>query len=71
MSRLIGDGNGSMPARYAYDNDKSTIKVASYRKQANPLNYSVADCSVTDSGCVAGKTSHAVGDITSPGYENW
>ncbi|MHB1135882.1 MAG: multiheme c-type cytochrome [Coriobacteriia bacterium] len=72
MSRLIGDSNDSMPARYAYNNDKTTIKVGSFRKQANPLNYTTADCTVTSSGCVKSTSPHPTTDGTAAnGFENW
>ncbi|MDP2401883.1 MAG: hypothetical protein Q8M66_07890, partial [Actinomycetota bacterium] len=70
MSRLIGDGDGSMPARYAYNNDKRTMYVSSFNKRTDPNTYTKADCSLTTQGRTAcATTQHPQGSNTS--IENW
>jgi hypothetical protein len=69
MSRLIGDGDGSMPARFSYNNDKRTSYIASFRKSADPNQYSKASCTLTEYGRIACGTTHALG--SDPAMENW
>jgi hypothetical protein len=63
MSRLIGDTDGTMPARYAYQSNKSNIVIRSFNKQTDGT-YRRQDCYVTVSGC----TQH---NTASYGGENW
>ena len=60
MSRLIGDGDGSMPARYAWNNDKGTMTVTGFTKRS-PGAYGTSDC---EANCYADHQN------TSP-QENW
>jgi hypothetical protein len=72
MSRLLGDGDGAMPARYAYDNNKSTMYIASFTKRLDPNTYVKGDCTVTTSGnpsCGTSVGGHASG--SNAGMENW
>jgi hypothetical protein len=78
MSRLIGDGEGpsggpsAMPVRYAYNNDKRTMYVASFNKKADPSTYAKGDCSVTSQAgatCGGGGQRHVTGNNAS--LENW
>jgi len=43
LARLIGDRN-SMPARYAYNNNLSTMQVQAFRKRGDYSNYQEQDC---------------------------
>lgn len=70
MSRLLGDGDGAMPARYAYGNDKSNMKIASFTKRADPATYTRNDCRVTATATAcSGSTAHTAG--SDPTKENW
>lgn len=71
MSRLIADGDGAMPARFSYNNDKRTSYVASFTKSADPNQYSKASCTLTSYGrtATACGTQHALG--SSGTMENW
>ena len=69
MSRLIADGDDSMPARFAYNNDKRTSYVASFIKRPDPNNYTKTDCRVTSYGTTACGSQHAQGSSSS--MENW
>jgi hypothetical protein len=60
MSRLIGDQNGTMPARYAYNNDLNTMQITSFNKKG-PNNYLETDCGAR---CDTGKHPLSTG-------ENW
>lgn len=71
MSRLLGDGDSSMPARYAYNNDKRTSYISSFNKRTDPNTYVRADCTLTTTargGTICG-TQHAGG--SSGTMENW
>ena len=71
MSRLIADGDGAMPARFAYNNDKRTAYVASFNKRSDPNNYVRADCTITTiarTAAICG-TQHTGG--SNPAMENW
>ncbi len=60
MSRLIADRDGSMPARYAYNNDKTTVYIYSYTKATG--SYGTGNCR-TSCG------EHSSGSSSS--MENW
>lgn len=49
MSRLIGDQNGAMPARYAYNNSTSTLYIQMFKKAA-PTSYSKSNCQASCTG---------------------
>ncbi len=57
MSRLIADRDGSMPARYAYNNNKTLIEMTSFTK----------DTSYNGDG----ECGTACGDHNAAGAENW
>lgn len=63
MSRLIGDNNGTMPARYAYNNDTNNMLVLSFKKGTN-LSYTSNNCESVSSGCTGYHPPIA-------GGENW
>ncbi|MHB9002811.1 MAG: hypothetical protein ACYC6C_01935 [Coriobacteriia bacterium] len=69
MSRLLGDGDGAMPARYAYDNNKATMWVSSFLKRTDPTTYVKSDCRVTTGSSCTGGSGHTAGSDTSK--ENW
>lgn len=48
MSRLIGDADTNMPARYAYNNDKSYLFISSFTKASTSTEYSQANCSIAN-----------------------
>ena len=48
MSRLIGDADSSMPARYAYNNDKGSLYISSFSKSSDPLTYEQTNCSIAN-----------------------
>ena len=60
MSRLIGDRDNSMPARYAYNNTNTTMQIQSFTKRANNAYTSAGSCQAACDG----KHSAAAG-------ENW
>lgn len=62
---------GAMPARYASNNDKSTMWMACFIKQSDPNTYTRGDCRVTIEGTSACGTGHTVGSSTSGSSENW
>lgn len=62
MSRLIGDTDGSMPARYAFQGNKANLWVRSFIKATSPGAYGEGNCYSTQAGC----TNH--GAIAG---ENW
>ncbi len=70
MSKLLGDGDGSMPARYAYNNDKRTMYISSFTKSADPSAYSKSNCQLTSYArtSTACKTNHSTGNSLT---ENW
>jgi predicted CXXCH cytochrome family protein len=51
LSRLMADNNGVMPARYAYNNNKATIVLQHFSKNANAPTYSESNCGSATSGC--------------------
>ena len=63
MSRLQGDADGSMPSRYAWNNDKSTLLIVTFSKNT-PSGYQREDCRTT-SAC-----SRHSGEAP-PDNENW
>ncbi|MHB1019588.1 MAG: cytochrome c3 family protein [Coriobacteriia bacterium] len=70
MSRLLGDGDGAMPARYAYNNDKRTMMISSFTKRLDPATYTRGDCRVTTAATAcSGGTAHTAG--SDPAKENW
>ena len=60
MSRLLADRDGSMPARYAYNNDKTTVYITSFTK---------ATGSYGEGNCRTSCGQHSSGSSTS--MENW
>jgi predicted CxxxxCH...CXXCH cytochrome family protein len=66
ISRLIGDGNSNMPARYAFNNDLSNMWIMSFSKATDPASYSNDYCYSTYSGC----SPHPHGN-SSYGGEDW
>lgn len=62
MSRLIGDNDGTMPTRYAYNGVLTNMFVRSFTKNANPGNYSKSNCQSGSTGC----TTHNMA-----ASENW
>lgn len=62
MSRLIGDNDGTMPARYAYQGNLANMYIDSFIKASTPTGYNAGNCQSNSSGC----TTH--GAITG---ENW
>jgi hypothetical protein len=44
ISRLIGDGDGNMPARYAFNNDLSNMNVYSFLKAPSITSYQTSNC---------------------------
>jgi hypothetical protein len=60
MSRLIADRDGSMPARYAYNNNKNTVYITSFTKTSG---------SYSESSCRTSCGEHSSGSSTS--MENW
>lgn len=69
MSRLIGDGDGDMPARFSYNNDKRTSYVASFKKSSSPDGYTKNSCTLTSYGISACGGQHTQG--SSQSMENW
>jgi nitrate/TMAO reductase-like tetraheme cytochrome c subunit len=49
MSRLIGDRDGTMPARYAYQGNLNNMQIRAYTKQS-AFNYSKNNCTATCHG---------------------
>ena len=79
MSRLIADADSDMPARYAYNNDKSSVMVSSFTKRA-ATSYTTGDCSISPAGvaasCTGGGGKHSLtGNKTGANgtgtWENW
>ena len=79
MSRLLGDGDGDgdaniyeageMPARYAFNNDKSKSYISGFRKRTDPTTYTNTDCTVTaasGSACTGGHSN-----VHNPAFEQW
>lgn len=79
MSRLLGDGDGDgdaniyeageMPARYAFNNDKSKSYISGFRKRTDPTTYTKTDCTVTaasGSACTGGHSN-----VHNPAFEQW
>jgi len=62
MSRLIGDNNGTMPARYSYSNNLANMYIQSFTKAATDAGYQQSNCQSGTSGC----TNH-----NTAGSENW
>lgn len=62
MSRLIGDNNGTMPARYAYGNSLANLNIQSFTKASSDANYQEANCQSGTNGC----TNHSTA-----ASENW
>ncbi len=56
MSRLIGDQNGAMPARYAYNNATSTMYIQMFKKAA-PSSYPKSNCQASCTGDHSGTVS--------------
>ncbi|MBN1192626.1 MAG: hypothetical protein JXA36_02890, partial [Coriobacteriia bacterium] len=73
MSRLLGDGNGVMPDRYAYNNDKNTMYMSSFLKRTDPNCYTKKDCWVTStsSASTACGAGHSRGNTSGGSWENW
>ena len=64
MSRLIGDNDGAMPARYAYLGTSSNMYVRKFTKAATPTGYQESYCYSSSSGC----SPHS---NAGNGTENW
>ncbi len=47
LGRLIGDGDGAMPARYAYQNNRSNMWITGFTKGSQPNNYAQQNCGAT------------------------
>ena len=70
ISRLIGDGDSpNMPARLAYEGNRSNMMISSYQKGASTKN----SCAVVSgSACTQGQGAHTVtGSPTTGNWENW
>ncbi len=63
MSRLIGDKDGTMPARYAFNNDFTNTYVFSFTKASSVGNYGKGNCRNT---CTSGHSSGSTNTM-----ENW
>lgn len=63
MSRLIGDKDGAMPARYAFNNDFTNIYVYSFTKASSATSYGKGNCRNT---CTGGHTASSTNSM-----ENW
>lgn len=61
MSRLIGDNNGTMPARYAYQGVIGNMFIQSFTK-TTPAAYSKSNCQSATTGCTTHGTAAS---------ENW
>lgn len=64
MSRLIADGDGQMPSRYAYGNNTANVSMNDFNKQPAGA-YQDTDCGATCIGNDSGPHS------TTSGAENW
>jgi len=65
MSRLIGDNDSTMPARYAYDNNLSGMWVTSFLKADGAASYSPGDNHCTTI------CHHGASGGGNPAWENW
>lgn len=66
LSRLIGDGNSNMPARYAYGANVANMYVSQYTW--DPASIVRNNCSVTATGAANGCASH---NQNTTGLTNW